>query len=477
MRSWPLLLLFALLVGQAAAFAVLDWETVRETLFAMSRALGVPFTTMVVFAGTSLLGVAAGVIGTFAVLRGRSLVGDAVAHAALPGLAIAFIVAGYQKDFAGMLVGAGVAGLLGAFVIAFLTRHTRTKSDAAIGIVLSVFFGLGITLTRIIQNTPTGRAAGLDNYLLGSTGGMIAADLLVIALLALNLVVLVVLFYKEFMVVTFDPEYAASLGWPAGWIDALLLALIVAATVIGLPAVGVVLIAAMLILPGVTASFFSERLPVVLLLAAGFGLLTGATGTWLSAEPSALPLVGELGVDLPAGPIIVLTGASFFFLAALFAPRRGILARIRHVRLDWRRFEQTKLLHSLYEHAGEDGREAVAFRTLLPLRSWTERSLPRLLRTARRLGYVERVPHQEGESWQLTATGREQAARIVLAERVWDLILTGAVVGLASPEEIDRESVDLAARLRPEALDALERLLRDEDRWPEPAPSFTTTES
>lgn len=275
------------------------------------------YNTMLVLMGTGLLGAASGLIGSLAVLRRQSLAGDAFAHAALPGLCIAFMIVG-ERSLPALLLGAFISGIIGLIVVSCIKRYTRIKQDAALGIVLSTFFGLGIVLSRVIQNqTTTGSKAGLDSYIMGKTAGIVASDVYLIGLSALICLIVIVLLFKELALLTFDPDFAKSQGLPVAALDLVLIILLGLVVVIGLPAVGVVMMAALLILPGVTARFWTDRLGVMLPLSASFGILTGAIGTWLSAEYA----------NLPAGPIIVLVGAVLFLASALFAPGRGLIAR------------------------------------------------------------------------------------------------------------------------------------------------------
>lgn len=277
----------------------------------------IPYNTAIVLAGVSILGASCGLVGVFAVLRRRALTGDALAHAALPGLCLAFLVVG-ARYLPALLAGALVTGLLGVLIISGLRHGTRIREDAAIGIVLSVFFGAGVVLSRLIQNkTTTGSKAGLDSYILGKTAGMLAQDVYLIGGLALACLLVIVLLYKEFQLIAFDPDFAKTQGWPVLRLDLLLMMLLAVTVVIGLPAVGVVMIAALLILPPATARFWTDRLGVLLVLAASIGCGTGALGTLLSAHYATLP----------AGPIIVLCGSGLFLLSALLAPHRGLIAR------------------------------------------------------------------------------------------------------------------------------------------------------
>ncbi len=277
------------------------------------------YNTMLVLTGTSLLGAASGLIGSLAVLRKQSLAGDAFAHAALPGLCIAFMIMG-ERHFLGLLTGAFISGMAGLILISFITRYSRIKQDAAIGIVLSTFFGLGIVLSRIVQNqTNTGSKAGLDSYILGKTAGIIADDVYLIASTAGICLIVLVAMFKEFVLLTFDADFARSQGVSVKILDLILLVMLGLVVVIGLPAVGVVMMAALLILPGVTARFWTDRISRMLPLSVLIGLVTGTIGTWLSA----------MYANLPAGPIIVLVGTCIFLASAITAPRRGIIARWR----------------------------------------------------------------------------------------------------------------------------------------------------
>lgn len=281
------------------------------------------YNTMLVLLGTSLLGAVSGLIGSLAVLRRQSLAGDAFAHAALPGLCVAFMIVG-ERSLAALLIGAFISGILGLIVVSLLCRFTRIKQDAALGIVLSTFFGLGVVLSRIVQNqTTTGSKAGLDSYILGKTAGIIASDVYLIGSAALVCLVVIVFLFKELELLTFDADFARSQGWPVATLDMILIFLLGLVVVIGLPAVGVVMMAALLILPGVTARFWTDRLAVMLPISVGIGVVTGAVGTWLSSEYA----------NLPAGPIIVLVGATIFLFSSVIAPRRGLIARWRRANI------------------------------------------------------------------------------------------------------------------------------------------------
>ncbi len=296
---------------------------------ALSLQLG--YNATLVAIGASLLGVSAGVTGTFLFLRKRALVSDAISHATLPGVCLAFMLlvalGGDGRNLLGLLAGSAVSACVGLLCLNWLTRHTRLAEDAAIGAVLSVFFGFGIVLLTVIQTMGVGRQAGLEGFLLGSTAGMLWADALIIAIGGAATLVLVMILRRPMTLVAFDPEYAAARGLPVHRIDLAMMGLVMAVTVVGLKIVGLILIVALLIIPPVTARFWSERSDRVVLLAGLAGGLAGYIGAALSATAP----------NLPTGPIIVLVSFAFFVLSLFLAPVRGILAAVlRHLRFQRR---------------------------------------------------------------------------------------------------------------------------------------------
>ena len=440
----PLLVAIVILAVQGVVIALIGVDPFQGLLERLAAAIGAPYNTFIVLMGTSILGLSAGTIGVFAVLRRRSLVGDAVAHSALPGLALAYLILG-ERNFPAMMAGAAAFGLFGSLSISWLRKNTRVKADAAIGIVLSVLFGLGLMLSGIVQDDPTGRQAGLDSFLLGKTAGMIGRDLLSISLVAANVTLFIALFFKEFKLVSFDGSFASVQGFPALALDAAMMGLVVVTTVIGLPAVGVVLMAALLILPAVSARFWSDNLRVTVLLSGGIGLLTGFTGSWLSSRYD----------DLPAGAVIVLAGSALFLVSAMLAPRKGVLARL------WKRSAATleisrqHLLRAFFEIEESETaapEKGVSVDRLLGCRSWSAWTIRLLLFRARLAGEIRR---KESEAWYLTPTGREKAAEVVRRHRLWEIFLVEQAS--IAPDHVDRDADELEHLLTDEMLEALEK--------------------
>ena len=278
--------------------------------------LGVTFdyTLRNVLLGSAVLGIVGGVIGCLAVLRRQSLLSDAVSHAALPGICIAFILTG-TRSLPLLLAGAAVTGLLGALLVLGITRGTRLKEDAALGIVLSTFFGFGTVLLTQISRSGDADQAGLSRFLFGQAASLVAGDVLTMSVLGAVALAIVAAAFKELKLSTFDPAFAASVGLPVTGLSVLLTVLIVAAIVIGLQSVGVILMVTVLVAPALAARQWTQRLSTMMVLAAAFGGVSGALGALLSARISGLP----------TGPTIVLIASSLVVLSLLFAPERGLV--------------------------------------------------------------------------------------------------------------------------------------------------------
>jgi manganese/zinc/iron transport system permease protein len=276
------------------------------------------YNTAIVAIGAILLGWAGGTVGTYLLLRQRSLVSDALSHATLPGVGIAFLVmaglGGTGRFLPGLLLGAAITAMIGLASVEWLTRRTRLHSDAAIGAVLSSFFGLGIVLLTVIQSLGVGRQAGIGSFLLGSTSGMLRNEAIMLVGLALFVACLVFAFRRPLTLVCFDETFARTSGINVRRTDLLLMFLVMAVTVTGLRIVGLILVVALLIIPPVAARFWTEKSATMVVVSGIIGAMSGFIGTALSAS---VP-------NLPAGPVIVMVAAMLFILSLLFAPARGV---------------------------------------------------------------------------------------------------------------------------------------------------------
>ncbi|MFJ5762957.1 metal ABC transporter permease [Neobacillus sp. NPDC093182] len=272
--------------------------------------------TQWILLGTMLLGLSSGVIGSFAYLRKQSLMGDALAHAALPGVCIAFMLTGTKSIFF-FLIGAIVAGIVATFMIGYITRNSRIKQDSALGLILTVFFGFGIVLLTQIQHSDSGNQSGLDKFLFGQAASMVQSDVYTMTMISIILVKLSILLFKEFKLLSFDPGFAKGIGLPTLILDQFIMLLIVTAVVVGIQAVGVVLMAALLITPAVAARYWTEKLHIMVIMSGIFGALSGFTGTIISTTAN----------NLPTGPLVVLSATVIFLFSVVFAPRRGVIAK------------------------------------------------------------------------------------------------------------------------------------------------------
>ncbi len=424
--------------------------------------------TLTVLAGSALLGCASGVVGAFSILRRRALMGDLLSHAALPGICLAFLYAAGERDYHTLLAGAFLTGVLGVALVTFVCRWTRTKEDAAIGIVLSTFFGGGIVLSAIIQKLPGGRVAGLERYIYGQAANMSRGDVQTIAIVSVAAILVVLLLYKEFKLFSFDAGFARAQGWPTLALDLTMMSVLSLVAVVGVKTVGVLLVPALLIIPGATARFWTNRLGLMLFLAAVIGACMGAAGTlisaglltdWLGFDPLAF---GRNRAPLPTGPIIVLSGTALFLLSLAIAPERGILSRLLALVRLRRRTAQENLYRTLYELSEPRLPElpVVPLPALAAERSWSPRQLSSLLKTADRAGLIARAP----DGVRLTPAGLLSAAAITRAHRLWELyLIQGANI---ATDHVDRDADSIEHLLPPEIVDALAAELARRGRLP-----------
>jgi manganese/zinc/iron transport system permease protein len=353
------------------------------------------YTMRVVALGAGMLGLVAGALGCFAVLRRQSLLGDAISHAALPGIVLAFILTGTKHPLL-LVLGAALAGWLGTLVVTLIVRHSRLPADTALGIVLSVFFGVGLVLLTYVQQLPTAAQAGLDTFLFGQAATMLAGDVVVIAALGSLSLAAVAVFWKEFKLLTFDPEYGATQGLPMRVIDILLTTFLVIAIVIGLQTVGVVLMSALVIAPAAAARQWTDSLGVMVLLAGAFGAVAGVSGAVISGTVE----------NLPTGPTIVLAAITLVVISLAFAPARGLAWAALRQRRQRRQLRTDAVLADLHElslqHAGEHPHDVGVLQMMRSGRTDVARALGVL--ESRGLARQDRAG-----GWTITDAGRAEA--------------------------------------------------------------------
>lgn len=353
------------------------------------------YTLRTITLGTAILGGVTGMLGSFAVLRKQSLLGDAISHAALPGIALSFLITG-SKDTHILLIGALISGLLGTFWIRGITTKTHLKSDTALGLILSVFFGFGMLLLTFIQKQPNANQAGLDKYLFGQAATLVESDVWLMSIVTGLCLIVLLLFWKEFKILLFDKDYAHTLGFNTKLIDVLITSFIVLAIVLGLQTVGVVLMSAMLLAPAAAARQWTNSLGLMVFLAAILGASAGVFGTAISSTQN----------NLSTGPVIVLVASVFVLFSFIFSPKRGLL--FKQIRLIKNRddLELQKTLAFMY-HIVEDHEDIShphAIKILNNLRGYSRKALRKLINKK----YVE----VHGEMWSLTPKGVEAATNM-----------------------------------------------------------------
>ncbi len=401
-----------------------------------------------VMAGSVLLGAGSGALGCFAFLRKRALLGDALAHASLPGVCLAFML--FQtKNPAVLLLGAMVTGWLAVTAINVTVERSRIKEDTAIGLVLSVFFAAGIMLLTRIQQSGAASQAGLDKFLFGQAAAMIDRDVLVLSGMAVFLLASILVAFKELKILAFDAEYAATLGVNVRAVDFLMTLLIVTAVCVGLQAVGVVLMAAMLVTPAAAARYWTDRLSTMVLLAGVIGAVSGGLGAFVSF----------LAPRMPTGPWMVLSATFVFAISLGFAPRRGLLARLLLRRRNRIKTADENILTTLFrmDEASETPNAYHAVDALAERRSMTPRQALPVLQRLQNKGLVLADSSSLGAGWRLTPPGFDRARRVVRMHRLWEIYLTERL-HLAS-DHVHSDAEDVEHLITPEIEAELERIL------------------
>jgi manganese/zinc/iron transport system permease protein len=357
------------------------------------------YTLRTVALGAATLGIVGGGLGSYAVLRGQSLLGDAISHAALPGIALAFLITGSKAPLP-LMLGAAATGIVATLFIIGVTNTTRVPYDSALALALSAFFGVGLVLLTYLQQHAGAAQAGLDSFLFGQAAALVEHDVVVMAVLGGIALLALLLFWKEFKLLAFDPDFGRSLGFPIRMLDIVLTTLLVVAIVIGLQTVGVVLMSAVIVAPAAAARQWTDRLSVMVALAATFGALSGVSGAVVSGATA----------NLPTGPTIVLCMGTVVIVSLLLAPNRGLLWRWWRQWRTSRRLRQERVLYDLYTLAAKHGagdrpHEAA---TLDAMVSGSTRTAYVL----RRLAVQGLVAETSDGRWHLTDEGLKEARRL-----------------------------------------------------------------
>jgi manganese/zinc/iron transport system permease protein len=409
--------------------------------------------TRVVLAGACLFGAAAGLAGTFLLLRKRSLLGDTLGHATLPGITFAFLLAGTfgisPRSFLWLAMGATISGVAGMGAVLLIRKMSHLKDDAALAIVLSVFFGAGIAMLSAIQQLPGGQAAGLERLIYGNPASMTSGDAWFVLLASLLVAGVCGCLFKEFTLLCFDETYANTAGWPVRPLDALLMGLVVLVTIVGLQTVGILLVVALLVIPPSAARFWSDDLRAMALVASGTGALSSLVGVIASA---LLP-------GLPTGALIVLGSALFFSASLLLGKKRGLIIRHLLEREASRRLRREHVLRAIFECA-EEGQPVVTLEQVLAKRPWKKSELTAEIAQLTNDGLLTTDP--SGANFQLNGRGDSEARRLVRNHRLWEIYLLNHAD--VAPARVDRDADLIEHVLDQRLVDELEDLLDEKAR-------------
>jgi manganese/zinc/iron transport system permease protein len=361
------------------------------------------YTLRTVALGSIVIGLVSGMLGSFAVLRKQSLLGDAISHAALPGIVLAFLITRSREPEI-LMFGALIAGWIATLLMLAILRTTRIKSDTSLGLVLSVFFGFGLMLLTFAQRLPDATQAGLDKFLFGQAATLLQRDVVTMSIIAMIALGLLAIFWKEFKLISFDTEFAASLGFPVRALDVVLITLLVVAIVIGLQTVGVVLMSAMIVAPAAAARQWTDKLHVMVILSGLFGALAGVSGTLISGSLERLP----------TGPIIVVCVSLIFLFSMLFATNRGLVWNWIRSRRNSHKLRAQAVLADLntlaLQHPDQEHGHSVA---VLRAMSTNPDGVSFALRQLQQRGQAREVGH---DIWALTDAGLAEAGENIEKE-------------------------------------------------------------
>ncbi len=365
-------------------------------------------TLILVLVGLAIISATAGVVGCYAFLRKRTLVGDAVAHSVLPGVAVGFLLSG-TKDPLYLLLGGLIFGYLAILSIDTIHRKTKLSEDTAIALVTTIYFALGSVLLSVISNSGDGDQAGLKDFLFGKAATLTEMDLFVFILAAFVVILAVISFYKPFFLLSFNKDFAAAQGWKINLYETLLSLLTVLVIAIGLQAVGVVLMSALLIAPAAASRYWTNRLSKMMVISAVFGAASGVGGGLLSL----------LGEDMPTGPWVIMILFLFTLLTLLFAPEKGYLSIHKRNKNNLQKINQENVMKA-FQQFKENGIDKVTATEFLDKRKMDTGQLLKTLAVVTNNNWLEK----KDKTYSLTELGEIEAKRVVRLHRLWELYLT-----------------------------------------------------
>ena len=394
--------------------------------------------------GTVLLGASSALVGCFTFLRKKALVGDTIAHSILPGICLSFIIF-KTKDPLMLLLGAIVSGWLSVYIVDYISANSKLKPDTAIGLTLSVFFGVGVLLLTHIQHSGNAAQAGLDKFLFGKAASLVQNDVITFGIVSVLLIVTIVVFFKQFSLISFDVHFAKTIGLPVRTFEIILSIITVLAVAIGIQTVGVVLMAAMLITPAAAARFWTDKLKVMIVIAAFIGGISGIFGAFISfTAPS-----------MPTGPWIVVVLSIIAIGSMLVAPKNGAISKIRKQKKNQRKILEDNIVKLLYK-LGEKENDFFKNRSITTLKNYREIPENKFLKGLNILKNKNLVAHVN-DLWVLTDEGKKAGMRIVRIHRLWELYLTTYL--RIAPDHVHEDAETIEHIITPEMELKLEHLL------------------
>ncbi len=396
--------------------------------------------------GSVLLAASSAIVGTFTLLKKKALVGDAVAHSVLPGVCLAFILSGVKNPIY-LVLGAFGTGWISLVLIDFITKRSKIKEDTAIGLILSVFFGIGILMLTVIQKSGNAAQSGLDHFLFGQAASLVGQDLVVFSGIALILMVAVLIFFKEFALIAFDTNFAQTIGFPVRALELVLTTLTVLAVVTGIQAIGVVLMAAMLITPAAAARFWTDKLKVMIVLAAALGAFSGLVGAYIS----------YVAPSMPTGPWIVMVISIIALLSFFLAPQKGILFRMftqRKFQTQMLEENILKLFYQLGEQSDHQYYQARNIEDITKRRPFDLAKLRKGLKNLNQQGFLDYSEY----GWTFTNAGKNKGQRITKLHRLWELYLTEYL--RIAPDHVHEDAETIEHIITPELEQRLEEQLQ-----------------
>ena len=427
----------------------MNWQEVLE--FFLLRDPNVRYVVL----GSILIGASSAVVGCFMFLRKRALVGDAIAHSILPGVTLAFIF--FQtKHPAVLLLGGIITGWLSLLLINWITNQSKIKDDTAIGLTLSWFFGIGILLLTAIQKSGSASQSGLDKFLFGKASSLVKDDVMLFGIVSLVLIATVVLLFQPLKLITFDRNFAMSKGIKVGLYDFLLSTLTVVAVATGIQAVGVVLMAALLITPAAAARFWTHQLYKMVILAGIFGALSGVLGSFVSYN---VP-------KMPTGPWIVIVVSIIAMFSFLFGTEKGLINRLIKQRNISKKILSENILKLFYEASEKkyDFDKWYSKDELINERFFIPSELKLGLNVLKRKHLIEVDNYQ----YRLTKEGYDEGKRITRLHRLWELYLNKYLK--IAPDHVHDDAEAIEHIITPEIEAELMRIMEQ----PEVDPHDTT---